>query len=787
VYIDYNEQYAQIEYLKSEKNSQKRGYKFEQIIREILPWSYRPPVTVAGTSEQLDAFFSWDGRDFLVESKAKVGTIKRGSHDWEDFELKIRKRFGQVVGIFCSLYGVSGDLYKAADEMSRQGLFVVIIDENISSGLRENQISLDKYILYVIFSLKSKQKFDPEKTISINAFFQDKQEAKNILLSKLSPISALFLRRHKLDLHEKTYVARGTDELVRQRCAIFRPSNLNATKKKKKQDGTEFTQHRSFENQIILVRDVSGAGKTTLAVELALNRSENAIAVCRTASDPALDGLLDELRVLGSDFGLEHLRVLDTTLLYVIDSLDEAEHLPGTRKAVISLNRSLDTLNSYATQNNLARFPIFFVYTLREEHWRAWDGVFEGLDVYHHRNRFSFFDNTEIQEAIRNYSNTYGYRFSRMLEKAELESIRSPFDLFIFSETFAHEGEIDPETIFSQSVLSNYFQRKSESIAVRPLSGISSERVIGLLALLATKLTSTGQFSFEREDAYRVLFEEKDISVENYDRILNVYLSENILVRSSDGASSLRFRHNRFIEYLVSLNFANQVLTREVSNVIGDMISASENSAILSVVSVCDTFRKICRDRYKNHFDEISAYFAKSVPLLKKIAEKGRLSNAHGKLLDRGDIEILEKGIRTGDADLAWDVYFVLLAKVNRPSNEKILELFGDCWALNATRRDAWKMISRISSSDVLSNEKVVRSIISSRSSAVWLTYFDQVARLDVLDDFSQICKTVDFVATAAKLCREEPSGDWSRVVWVLSYLSLGRAYPIGVGEAEAL
>ncbi|TSE08854.1 hypothetical protein C1D09_016820, partial [Mesorhizobium intechi] len=404
MFIDYNAQYRQIQNLINESDAQRRGYRFEQLIRETLPWNHRPPISSLGTSEQHDAYFVWEGRDYIVESKAKRGKIMRGSADWKDFELKVRKRHGQVSGIFASLYEVSSDIFEAVNDLSKQGMFVAIIDKEIWKALINTQLGLDRYIEYVMRSLKLRHAFDPSETSRIKEFFRDRTQSRAALLQKLRPISAQFLRRYKMDLHEKIYVARSFDEMIRQRCATFKPSNLNWTKPKRKNDGSSFSAHRLPERQIVMLRDVSGAGKTTSAVHLALNQDEQIISICRTASDPSIDQLSDELLAIGPDYGLDHLISVDGTLLYIVDSLDEAEYLSGSRRTVISLNKTLLTLNEYAATRRLAKFPIVLVYTLRDEHWRNWESVFEGADVQNHQNRFSFFDNTELRQAIQNYS-----------------------------------------------------------------------------------------------------------------------------------------------------------------------------------------------------------------------------------------------------------------------------------------------------------------------------------------------------------------------------------------------
>ena len=84
--------YTQIISLYNEENKQSRGYKFEHLIREIQPWSYKPPISAIGNSEQLDGVYEWEGRIYIIEAKAKEKKILQGSSDWEDFELKIRRR-----------------------------------------------------------------------------------------------------------------------------------------------------------------------------------------------------------------------------------------------------------------------------------------------------------------------------------------------------------------------------------------------------------------------------------------------------------------------------------------------------------------------------------------------------------------------------------------------------------------------------------------------------------------------------------------------------------------------
>jgi len=49
--------YGQIILLRVEQDALRRGYQFEQLLREVNPWSHRPPVVQSTNHEQLNAFF----------------------------------------------------------------------------------------------------------------------------------------------------------------------------------------------------------------------------------------------------------------------------------------------------------------------------------------------------------------------------------------------------------------------------------------------------------------------------------------------------------------------------------------------------------------------------------------------------------------------------------------------------------------------------------------------------------------------------------------------------------
>ncbi|WP_167514508.1 hypothetical protein, partial [Mesorhizobium intechi] len=194
--------------------------------------------------------------------------------------------------------------------------------------------------------------------------------------------------------------------------------------------------------------------------------------------------------------------------------------------------------------------------------------------------------------------------------------------------------------------------------------------------------------------------------------------------------------------------------------------------------------RKMCKERYPERFDEISSHFAQSVPLLKRIAQKSRLECAHSCVSAVDDIEILSKGLATGDPELVWETYFVFMSKLNRPSSETFQGVFLQCWKLNASNGQLWKMIRKLDGAAFLTSEAVVQSVLSSKRPDIWLAYLDRIVECKAVHDFADICRDMDFVETASRLKGEAPDSDWKRVSWVLGYLEEGQPYPLGVGDS---
>jgi len=210
-----HEIYGQIILLRAEEDAVRRGYRFEQLLREVNPWSHRPPVVQSTSHEQIDAFFEWNSWFFLLEAKAKSGIIQRGSHDWEDFELKVRRRRGASIGIFCSLGEVHERIIDAATELTREGMATLVFHDRFWDAIAEKPLPFSEVLRYMVSHARSINLVTPPDISEISEWAYNRELISHTVQNRCRSKSATFLRRNKLPRHTDLYVKRPIDDRVR--------------------------------------------------------------------------------------------------------------------------------------------------------------------------------------------------------------------------------------------------------------------------------------------------------------------------------------------------------------------------------------------------------------------------------------------------------------------------------------------------------------------------------------------------------------------------------------------
>ena len=219
--------YSQIVALKSEADDIKRGRQFEQLVREIMPWDLRPPIVMSPQSEQLDGVFTYKGDVFLIESKAVKKVVTPGVKEWEDFELKLRKRERQnVIGIYCSLFEVAETTIQAAIKLNELGHKTIVISGNNWESLLESGLYFPTFLDFLIISCRIK--FQPAVVSLKEAekWAYDRKTIETKVADACTKISASFLRRFKHKYHDKIFIDRNIDKQIRNFSDMVKPATL---------------------------------------------------------------------------------------------------------------------------------------------------------------------------------------------------------------------------------------------------------------------------------------------------------------------------------------------------------------------------------------------------------------------------------------------------------------------------------------------------------------------------------------------------------------------------------
>ena len=147
-------------------------------------------------------------------------------------------------------------------------------------------------------------------------------------------------------------------------------------------------------------------------------------------------------------------------------------------------------------------------------------------------------------------------------------------------------------------------------------------------------------------------------------------------------------------------------------------------------------------------------------------------------------MDLLKKGLTTGDPDFTWEAYFVLAAKPNKTVEKQLIEAFGQAWDLNVNRDDLWKMIEKLRECSVLLSESVLRRIFDVGNTDVLFSFFDRIIEFECYEMLYDSWMEIDGDRYIESMMSKEPHQPWERVKWIVSYIIDGKPYPLGSLES---
>lgn len=767
--------YPEIAALAHMADDQARGYKFEQVVREFLPWTRRPPIAVRTATEQIDAFFEWNSWHFLVEAKSKLGVITGGSHDWEDYELKLRKRKGTCIGLFLSTGPVSKEVESTANMLCKEGMINLLIAGTDWQELEDTGLGLKDYINHAITTAKAQFLAHPKSIREVADALSWQEESARRLSTMCEHASAVFLRRHKGPYHENVYVRRKIDNIITSAARALRPSKLDRSSKTHSKGGHQFKAAREAPPQIALVRDLSGAGKTTLAANLASERTLF-FGATQAACQDGVDGIAERLSQLDGHFGLRDIMRANRAIVYVIDSLDEATHIPTKKSEIIALIKFISQANTVAIDQGLICFPILICFTVREDYWRDWEYLFEGLRALVLTKRHSYFTDEETREALRGYGTAYHFRLKGALGREGVRVLSHPFNMQIFAEANQYVGEVDAANVLTKTVLSTYFERKKFDVNKRWIPHFNPNQLMKACAQCAIKVLESKDLTINADTLYDCI----DQSTSNSDyieTIATLIVAEQILVHDIE-AGQYRFRHTKFVEFLIAYHIVDKLSQDGNPAVLEQLCERYLPHRWLSIANVHELVRHICCERRPDLYDSLTTFYIKSTTYMARFAESRRAKIACGETVSLLDIDILSRAIDESAPDLCWNTFFVVSAKGCRQPLESILRAFESAWQANADNPDRWKILHKMATHQLLLYPSVVKAVLDDSNAREWLVFLDGIIEGGQTNDF--VLYWDDLGRDTLPSRHDDGDWEWNRGRDIFKRLIAGEVYERG-------
>ncbi|WP_448698127.1 hypothetical protein ACFGVR_15000 [Mucilaginibacter sp. AW1-3] len=766
-----NQTYTQIITLKNERDDIKRGRLFEALIREIMPWDHRPPIVMSPTSEQLDGVFVYKGTTFLIECKAVKSAITPGSKEWEDFELKLRKRERQnIIGLFCSLYDVSPKTIEHAELMNKTGIQTILIAGKIWDELYQDNLYFPSFLDFLVLNCKIKFHSTVSSLNDAKKWVYDTQTIDERFSSVCKKFSAPFLRRFKHKYHDKIFIDRNIDKQIRNFTSVLNPTGLRANPLRDPK-------------QIIIIRDYSGSGKTTLSTQLA-TLTDFAYCLASTANLTTIDELLDPFfnQVNYPHFAINELLAVNKPILFIVDSLDETplNDQVQKRREIKSLLKRIEELNAEAAKFKLAVYPVVLMFTVREEYWRDWEAAFEGRkDVVELKKMISNFTETELQKALGSYSAAYDYTILNNLNQQAAAILSIPINLEIFSEANHFEGDINIYEIWEGKILNSFFNKKEDLINKHYIDRFNADTFYRILGLVAFELLKTKTTLISKTGFRKIVSSVSSELVLSSDKLLLQLVSEQIITNDTEDNKNFRFKYLRFIEYLSALFIIHEVERYGEYDLIDDFIRIIYDSNIVSIFSVFNNLKHIAQTNYSeieeqiiNHYAQSSAYLSRYLPEL-----RGRIGR--GEFVSDEDIKSVLTSTYTPSAFNSWHTFFIVSANQQKVSKDNIISAFLMAWENNHYNTRRWQLIKNLGKRRLLVTEQILITLLKDGNPREWEEYLGQILEKKDNGTFMDLWTQIGGEKALGQLSHNNPS-DWQITNRFLDLIARNEGYVLG-------
>jgi hypothetical protein len=447
---------------------------------------------------------------------------------------------------------------------------------------------------------------------------------------------------------------------------------------------------------------------------------------------------------LGENYGLQEIITLNKPISFVIDSLDEANNdLPKKKREIKAIFSFIEKeLNKVAIEYNLLVYPLLLIYTIREDYWRDWESDFEGRkDKNQICKRISTFTSEEFLKALSNYCKYYNFSIINGISTETQQVLSVPINLLIFSETYQYQGNVNIDEIWEGKLVDAYFSRKKDDISKRNIPLFNSNIFFQLISFIAFHFAKNKRNFIHRNDFYSIINQSFSILNCYMDEIINALVSELILIKDSEDTNQLRFRHSRFIEYLLAFYIVNSVNNDGNVNNLDYFTQISFESGICLMFRVHNDIGYIAKTKFPDILQPIEDYYSKSNFFMSKklLQLRSDLSSNSKTVIE--DISLILKNINSNEPALISDAYFVIAAKNNNQSPEKVLDLFIASYKSSQKYNESYKLITKLEYHGLLLHEKVLECLLSSNITKDWEVFLGLIIKNKLYNEFQELWK----------------------------------------------
>lgn len=465
--------------------------------------------------------------------------------------------------------------------------------------------------------------------------------------------------------------------------------------------------------------------------------------------------------VKSNDYGIFELLEINRPVVCVIDSLDEAQGIPNKLKEIKSIISFVIRLNDLSQKYGLYAYPIVIVFTIREEYWREWESLFEGLNVKHFFKISSEFNEEEIDCALEKYQRTYHYSIHNNLSRDDILTLSNPLNLYIFSETHKFRGNIEVEEVFTASVLHNFFKLKSEEIFKRRvLANTITPRIFLDICENFLSQCVYKSLRLNKEDFFESLDRNTPLFRPYAEELLRIYDTELIFRFDEEGI--LVIRHMKFFEYLYADYMIRKciVLNKlERKDFLEAFINKINSAKIVDLIEIYNNVRYIYS--ISNIEKTVQKYLDESNEFVRIRLSDLRCRIALGIKERIDDYNQIVEGKNISNGNLLLEAFFVCSAKCNSPNREELLSLFVKAWKSNKDSNNRWRLLPKLNMYDLLDEKKVMAQIIKSSSWKEWQVY------LGYLIEKYDVSKFLQFMQESEECNLQElinEGGEWNYV-----------------------